>query len=511
MFDTPKGIPQQSRTDVSGVYGYFHPFSGGIGGTQYQAVSNKNATLGIAYYLNHFVGLQVEGGYFSGNSVRGVLDQCTPSCSSRDQLVYTLHGGGIVRYHIGRFIPYAHLLAGGTKINGPFDQPLKWGPGGTIGFGTDYVLPHLGNRIAFRMLQVDFQYSHVDYGALSAANNQSGGVGSVIAYKLASGLVVRLGRLPIALVPALACSVEPAEAYPGDPVTATGIASNLDVRHPATYTWTSTAGPVRANGASAMIATAGREPGHYVVSGHVATGPKATAQADCNASLTLLAYGPPTITCMATPSQIMPGESAAVKAVAASPQNRPLTYTYAASAGEIHGSTSDAVFAAPGVAPEPVSITCSVADDAGNTASAKTSITIRMPAVAEVTAVQPRDLCAISFARDTRRPVRVDNEAKACLDNVALTMNRESSAKLILVGNQIAGERNGFAAARVTNTRSYLVDEKGIDPSRIELRVASEDKQTVHTVLLLPGAAYAGDSVVTPAMTVAPEKKHRRR
>ena len=33
-----------SRVDIYGGYGYFHPFNSGINGYQYQSISNPNAT-----------------------------------------------------------------------------------------------------------------------------------------------------------------------------------------------------------------------------------------------------------------------------------------------------------------------------------------------------------------------------------------------------------------------------------------------------------------------------------
>jgi hypothetical protein len=112
-------------------------------------------------------------------------------------------------------------------------------------------------------------------------------------------------------------------------------------------------------------------------------------------------------------------------------------------------------------------------------------------------------LCSVSFERDAKRPTRVDNEAKACLDDVALALQRSSDAKLALVGNEDAKEqaadaklatmkRNkkpADAALRVVNTKDYLVTEKGIDPSRIMVYTGTDDAQTVTSALIPAGAA----------------------
>ena len=56
-------------------------------------------------------------------------------------------------------------------------------------------------------------------------------------------------------------------------------------------------------------------------------------------------------------------------------------------------------------------------------------------------APEASSLCSISFERDAKRPQRVDNEAKACLDDITLTLQRSSDAKLVLVGNEDAKEK----------------------------------------------------------------------
>jgi hypothetical protein len=119
--------------------------------------------------------------------------------------------------------------------------------------------------------------------------------------------------------------------------------------------------------------------------------------------------------------------------------------------------------------------------------------------------------CTVNFTNDKKRPTRVDNEAKACLDDVALAMGRSSDAKLSLVANEDADEQKAdakhakmkhpkpsAAAQRAVNTKDYLVTEKGLDPSRIMVYTGTDDAQTVTTTLVPAGAANpaAGDTAV---------------
>jgi hypothetical protein len=194
----------------------------------------------------------------------------------------------------------------------------------------------------------------------------------------------------------------------------------------------------------------------------------------------------------------MPGDSSTITSIANSPQNRPLTYSYSASSGQIAGSTATTTLVTTGAPPGTINITCNVVDDLGKQASANTSVTISTPPAP--VAPQTSSLCSVSFDRDKKRPVRVDNEAKACLDDIALTLNRESSAKLVIVGRHSADETPDAAAQRTLNVEQYLTQEKGVDPSRIELRTGGDPSRSVENVLVPLGATFTpgGTTVVDP-------------
>ena len=97
---------------------------------------------------------------------------------------------------------------------------------------------------------------------------------------------------------------------------------------------------------------------------------------------------------------------------------------------------------------------------------------------------------SISFERDRARPVRVDNEAKGCLDDIALAMNQHSDAKLEIIGDADTKENPEAAAERSLNVRQYLTQEKGIDPARIEVRVGDTSGRHLRNVLVPAGATF---------------------
>lgn len=151
-----------------------------------------------------------------------------------------------------------------------------------------------------------------------------------------------------------------------------------------------------------------------------------------------------------------------------------------------------------------VNITCNVQDDVGQPATATTTVTVIPPPPPPPRPT--RTLCSLSFTRDRKRPVRVDNEAKGCLDDIALALTAEPDAKLVIVAHADATDKPHAAAQRAVNTRQYLTHEKGIDPSRIELRTGTATGKMADTILIPPGASFfAQDTTLVDESTVTPE------
>src|ERR1039458_5628555 len=107
---------------------------------------------------------------------------------------------------------------------------------------------------------------------------------------------------------------------------------------------------------------------------------------------------------------------------------------------------------------------------APSTSPATWSTTAAIPPPPAPPAPAARSLCSVSFERDRKKPVRVDNEAKACLDDIAIELNRESDAVLVVVGKHDPQEAPEAAAERTLNVKQYMTDEKGIAANRIEVR-----------------------------------------
>ncbi len=481
-----------SHYDVYAGYGYFHPIDAGIGGHNYVSIYNKNTTVSVTDYFNRYIGVQIEGGYFSGPSKRGILGQCVNgACDVRDPNVYTAEAGPIFRFPLNRFVPYVHVLAGGARINGPILQPLTWGLGITGGVGIDYVLPYFHNRFSIRPIQADYQYSRVNYGPLQT-NGNVGGEGVIAAFKLSGGLVTHFGNPPVRLPVEVACTTQPGSAFPGEPIVASASPANVRAKRTPSYTWTTTGGKLTADGPSATIDTNGLAPGEYTVGGHLAYGAKARDQATCTAPFTVRAYDPPTVTCTASPTTALSGATIDISTSGSSPQNRQLTYSYAASAGQIVGNGPTASLTTAGLGASTITVTCNLADDQGKTATATATVNVENPPPPPPPPVEvhTQALCSVNFVRDPARTVRLSNEGRSCLDNIAVTMNQQADSHLIIVGYSSPGDRSRAAAERALNVRQYLTHEKGIDPARIDVRTGNTRERAVHTVLVPTGAVY---------------------
>jgi hypothetical protein len=504
-----------SRWDIFLGYSYLSPH-GTVNTTQpnaantpvsasYDAV-NVGAAASVAYYFNRYAGVQ---GEFS------IHQWGTQSCCDNpvgthgnDDGFTTIGGGAIFRYPAENYTVFAHALVDGDDIGGPYFEPNKWGIGLTVGGGMDYETPWFNHRLAIRLFQADYEYMHADWGLVPY-----GGRANINAARLSAGVVIHVGTIAPPTPITLACSANPESIYPGDPVTVTATAGGLDPKDHVIYSWSGTG--VSGSDTTAKVDTSSLAPGQYTVTGSVKEGKpgkeglKPWEAATCTAGITVKAFEPPTISCSVSPTTIAPGGTATVTSVGVSPQNLPLTYSYTATAGTVTGSGTTAEYSSAGAPTGAVGITCNVQDNKGHSASSNTNLTITAPYVPPPPKTSSE--CTINFTTDKKRPMRVDNEAKACLDKLALDLKQQADAKAVVVGEQDSTEAakeakqqayaakhkratvDQFAAQRAVNTKDYLVTEQGIDASRISVATGSTDGQTVETYIVPSGATFTND------------------
>ena len=195
---------------------------------------------------------------------------------------------------------------------------------------------------------------------------------------------------------------------------------------------------------------------------------------------------PPTISCSVSRSTIQVGETANITCNGLAEEGHTVTYSYQASAGQITPRDSRATLT--GTAPGPVTVTATAVDD--RNLSAQTTVNVDVQAaptpVSPTTAPTPALLNELTFKPNS---ARVDNKAKALLDDDALRLQRDANATMIVEGSSNPGEDEAMAGQRAENAKTYLTQSKGIDPNRIQTRTAATKTGAKVNVIMVPAGA----------------------
>jgi outer membrane protein OmpA-like peptidoglycan-associated protein len=190
----------------------------------------------------------------------------------------------------------------------------------------------------------------------------------------------------------------------------------------------------------------------------------------------------PTISCSANPATVRVGENSHITSDASSPDNRPLAYSFAASAGNIAGQDNLATLDTRGASAGPISVRCTATDDRNLSASAMTTVNVEAPPAAPVAAL----VNSIQFKPNS---AYVDNKAKAILDDLALRLARESDSSTAIVGMSEPRESKTLAARRAANAKTYLTKSKGIDAKRVETQTGAEAGKKADLWIVPAGAS----------------------
>jgi len=495
----PPAGPNPSRVDVFLGYSYW----GGHGQLKPAGLSYSSVNLGAigsgAYYFSKYAGVEISAAAHPDGKNDGL---------------YLYQAGPTFRLPTPTVTFFGHAMAGAAYLGGPnselpgatYHEPYQWGPALTVGGGMDYDLPFFDHRFGLRLFQADYVYIHEDYGPYVGIPTAGvlGGRANISSAQLSSGILMHFGHIIPPPPVTYACVASPASGYAGDPITVTGTVMNLNPKKTATYSWTSDGGKVSGTSNVGTVDTTGLTPGTYNVKGTVTESQKVGRFADCTTPFTVNPLPALSLSCSASPSTVTPGGSSTITSSVTDTYGRPVnyTYSYSSTSGSVSGSGTSATLSTTGAAPGTVTVTCNVMDDKGRNATASTSVTISAPP-APVALPTTSALCSITFDRDKKRPARVDNEAKACLDDIALNLQRNSDAKLALTGNSATTKNaSKLASSRAVNTKAYLVTEKGVDASRITLYTGTDSANSVTSTLIPAGATAASTGTAVDESTV---------
>jgi outer membrane protein OmpA-like peptidoglycan-associated protein len=455
----------------------------------------------IAFNLNRYLGIVADVGDYTNSEIRfqGAY-KTTVDVDDAD--------GGVISYLFGprlsfrnhrRITPFAQALFGGAhagevKLSNCASNctllPAENTFALTAGGGLDI---RIHRHFAIRLIQAEYlmtRFKDYSTGDTSSQNDM----------RLSSGILFRFGGNAAPLPPpppvAYSCSVTPSSVFPGEPIAASGTALNLNPAKTDVYTWSVDGGTVTGSLNTAKIDTANIAPGAYTLKSHVSQGDKPGENADATAPYTVKAFEPPTINCQVSPNTIKPGETSTVTATGVSPQNRPLTYSYSASAGTVTGSGTTATFDSTGVAIGAVGITCNVTDDKSQVATASTIVTVTAPVKSpEVILLETRlALHSVFFATDQPTFQKSNGglvvSQEETLTTLATDFKRylelKPDAHLTLTGHaDVRGSveyNQALSERRVTRTKLFLV-EKGVPETKIEtLGRGKEDDLTTAQV-----------------------------
>ena len=448
---------------------------------------------------------------FLFNKYAGVTLDSGASFGKRANIA-TISFGPTLKLPTENVTPFFHAMVGLNRVipAGGFQLHDNNGVGIILGGGMDI---NVNRWLSIRAIQADYVWAHHNLPTSPPGNSKD-----FMGARLGGGLVFKLGSLgPPPPPPTASCSIQPSDVMAGEPVTVTATGTGFNPKATLSYSWTATGGKPAGAASSTQVDTTGLAPGSYTVTANVSGGKYAgkPAAATCSASFTVKepVKNPPTISCSANPSSVKSGEPSTITSQAASPDNRPVTIGYTSSGGRISpASGASTTLDTAGAPAGPITISCTATDDRGLSANSSTSVNVE----AGVTMTAPptaSKLNEITF-KNPKKPARVDNEAKAILDDVALRLQRDSDAKAVVVGHATAAEtakkaNKNLAAQRAANTAFYLTDEKGIDPSRIELRTSSAEGNTAEVYEVPAGATFdQPDTTVVPAGTVKGQSRN---
>jgi outer membrane protein OmpA-like peptidoglycan-associated protein/opacity protein-like surface antigen len=455
----------------------------------------------LAYNLNRHLGIVGDFGAYTNSEIRfqGGYGSTVDVDNGNVGAYSYLFGPRLSFRNHGRITPFVQALFGGVHANEvtlanctssctvlPSENTFAW----TAGGGLDIKLRH---HLALRLIQAEYlmtRFQDYSTGATASQNDM----------RLSSGIVFRFGGYAAPPLPpapiTYSCSVNPSSVFSGEPIAASGTALNLDPAKTAVYTWHVDGGTVTGVSSTAKIDTTNLAPGAYTLKCHVSEGDRLSENAEATAPYVVKAFEPPTVSCAANPSTITTGDKSVITAAGASPQNRPLTYSYSAQSGTISGTGASATFDSTGAPAGAIGITCNVADDKSQTATASTSVNVTPSlAAAEVQQLETRlALHSVFFQTDEPRPERPNGGLLASqektLNTLATDFKRylelKPEAYLTLTGHaDVRGSveyNQALTERRVTRTKLLLV-EQGVPEVKIKtLGLGKEDDLTAAQV-----------------------------
>jgi outer membrane protein OmpA-like peptidoglycan-associated protein len=286
------------------------------------------------------------------------------------------------------------------------------------------------------------------------------------------------------------CSADKTSVMEGssDFVTATVAGTDANGR-PLNYSWTASGGKIIGTGPYVRWDSTGVAGGSYSLTARVDNG--AGKGASCSSSVAVQpkpVAAAPTMSCSANPSTVIAGERPTITATVNDPSGTPITYTWQANAGQIIGSGASVQFDTSGLPPATYTVTGRAENGVHSACDCSTTVTVQAPA-------PPPEASKISECAFALNSARADNVCKRTLDDVAVRLQTDAKAKIVVVGYADPKERRSqkLATERADSAKKYLNEKKSVDTSRVEVRTnsdAGKQGRRVEIILVPDGATF---------------------
>jgi outer membrane protein OmpA-like peptidoglycan-associated protein len=232
---------------------------------------------------------------------------------------------------------------------------------------------------------------------------------------------------------------------------------------PLTYAWSVDGQNLAAAGPQITFGSEGRKPGNYKVTCTVSDG-EATATASSTGTVRerVIPNQPPAIECLTTTMDVASGTSIELRARASDPDGDKLSYTWSGPEGAVSGTGEVATFNAAGIKAGSYTVTVTVDDGRGGKASC--SMTVNVSERLSVT----KEKCGYFAPGGTR----VDNCAKAILDDLAVRMKNDPKLRANVIGytdgSSYERSRKTLGERRAKAVAAYL-QKQGVEESRMTI------------------------------------------